>query len=309
VSLGDVAKNLTDKGILKPDGTPFTRSRIRDIIVNPIYVRADYQVYEFFKKQGAVMMNPPEDFIGTNGIYCYSGQNTRRKSISLAGQTMVLAPHEGIVDSDLWLSSRKKCLVNAQVAKPIKAKATWLAGKIKCGYCGYALNVKTCHCKTKPDNRYYLCAHKYQTGNCRFGSLNADVVDALILREMKKKIAALEPLQMRETPCNNSQGTALQAEIVKLDQEIESLMKKIPDANITVMEYINKRIAALDEEKKNLYNEMQSLHKSRSTVIGEIENCMRFWDTLSNDDKISVVDCLIVSISASKEAIEITWRI
>ena len=38
VSLGDVAKHLNENGVLKPDGKPFTRSRIRDIIVNPVYL-------------------------------------------------------------------------------------------------------------------------------------------------------------------------------------------------------------------------------------------------------------------------------
>lgn len=309
ISLGDVAKYLNENGVLKPDGKPFTGSRIRDIVVNPAYVRADYQVYDFFKKQGANVINPPEDFIGTNGTYYYSGENTKRKSISLEGQTLVLAPHEGIVDSYLWISCRKKCLVNAQIAKPIKAKATWLAGKIKCGYCGYALNAKTYHCKTKEDNRYYLCAHKYQTGKCQFGSLDADAVDTLILEEMKKKIASLGPLRMRKDSGYNTQAAGLRAQIDKLDLEIESLMDKISSANSTVMEYINKRVIALDEEKNKLYDEIIHLQKNQNIGINEIENCMQFWDKLTVDDKISVVDCLIVSISASKEAIEITWRI
>ena len=309
ISLGEVAKYLNENGVLKPDGKPFTGSRIRDIVVNPAYVRADYQVYDFFKKQGANVINPPEDFIGTNGTYYYSGENTKRKSISLEGQTLVLAPHEGIVDSNLWISCRKKCLANAQIAKPIKAKATWLAGKIKCGYCGYALNAKTYHCKTKADNRYYLCAHKYQTGNCQFGSLDADAVDTLILEEMKKKIASLGPLRMRKDSGYNTQVTGLRAQIDKLEQEIESLMGKISSANSTVMEYINKRMIALDDEKNKLYDEIIQLQKNQNIGINEIENCMQFWDKLTIDDKISVVDCLIVSISASKEAIEITWRI
>jgi hypothetical protein len=304
-----VAKYLNENGILKPNGKSFTRSRIRDIIVNPVYVRADFQVYDFFKKQGANVINPPEDFIGTNGTYYYSGENAKRKSISLEGQTLVLAPHEGIVDSYLWISCRKKCLVNAQIAKPIKAKATWLAGKIKCGYCGYALNAKTYHCKTKEDNRYYLCAHKYQTGKCQFSSLDADAVDKLILEEMEKKIAALGPLRMRKDSGYNSQAAGLRMQINKLDQEIESLMDKISSANSTVMEYINKRVIALDDEKNKLYDEIIHLQKNQNIGINEIENCMQFWDELSIDDKISVVDCLIVSISASKEAIEITWRI
>ena len=309
ISLGDVAKYLNENGVLKPDGKPFTGSRIRDIVVNPAYVRADYQVYDFFKKQGANVINPPEDFIGTNGTYYYSGENTKRKSISLEGQTLVLAPHEGIVDSNLWISCRKKCLANAQIAKPIKAKATWLAGKIKCGYCGYALNAKTYHCKTKEDNRYYLCAHKYQTGKCQFSSLDADAVDKLILEEMEKKIASLGPLRMRKDSGYNTQAAGLRAQIDKLDQEIESLMDKISSANSTVMEYINKRVIALDEEKNKLYDEIIHLQKNQNIGINEIENCMQFWDELTIDDKISVVDCLIVSISASKEAIEITWRI
>ena len=309
ISLGDVAKHLNENAIVKPDGKPFTRSRIRDIIVNPVYVRADYKVYHFFKKQGANVINPPEDFIGTNGTYYYSGEDTKRKSISLEGQTLVLAPHEGIVDSYLWLSCRKKCLVNAQVAKPIKAKATWLAGKIKCGYCGYALNAKTYRCKTKKDNRYYLCTHKYQTGNCQFGSLDADVVDAHILEEIKKKITALGALRMRADNGYNSHLATIRSQIDRLDQDIESLMDKISSANPTVMEYINKRIVTLDEEKKRLYNEIMLLQEQNRIGFGKIDNCMQFWDELSIDDKISVVDCLIVAISASKEAIEITWRI
>ena len=64
-----------------------------------------------------------------------------------------------------------------------------------------------------------------------------------------------------------------------------------------------------DEEKNKLYDEIIHLQKNQNIGINEIENCMQFWDKLTVDDKISVVDCLIVSISASKEAIEITWRI
>ena len=114
---------------------------------------------------------------------------------------------------------------------------------------------------------------------------------------------------MRKDSGYNSQAAGLRMQINKLDQEIESLMDKISSANSTVMEYINKRVIALDEEKNKLYDEIIHLQKNQNIGINEIENCMQFWDELTIDDKISVVDCLIVSISASKEAIEITWRI
>lgn len=54
-------------------------------------------------------------------------------------QMLVLAPHEGIVPSDIWLTCRKKLMNNMKIQSARKANHTWLAGKIKCGNCGYAL--------------------------------------------------------------------------------------------------------------------------------------------------------------------------
>ena len=57
----------------------------------------------------------------------------------LKDQMLVLAPHEGIVPSDIWLTCRKKLMNNMKIQSARKATHTWLAGKIKCGNCGYAL--------------------------------------------------------------------------------------------------------------------------------------------------------------------------
>ena len=42
-SLGDVMRYLEAHGIRKRDGKLFNRSRLRDVVINPVYVRADYQ--------------------------------------------------------------------------------------------------------------------------------------------------------------------------------------------------------------------------------------------------------------------------
>ena len=101
ISFGDIVRYLNDNNIRKRDGKAFTRGSIRDIVINPAYVRADYTVYEFFKAQGANIVNRPEDFIGINGAYLYSGDEPKRKTISLSGHFLVLAPHEGIVVRNL----------------------------------------------------------------------------------------------------------------------------------------------------------------------------------------------------------------
>ena len=96
-----VASMLRSKGIPHPrkeDGI-WVRSNIGRMLRNPIYVRADETIYEYFIRTGAVIHNPPEDFAGIHGCYLYN--KTGRHCI-------VLAPHEGIVPSDLWLRCRQK---------------------------------------------------------------------------------------------------------------------------------------------------------------------------------------------------------
>lgn len=75
-----------------------------------------------------------------NGCYLYQGRDVKAsKKNDLKDQMLVLAPHEGIVPSDTWLTCRKKLMNNMKIQSARKATHTWLAGKIKCGNCGYAL--------------------------------------------------------------------------------------------------------------------------------------------------------------------------
>ena len=309
MSFGDVIRQLELMGITKRDGNLFNRSRLRDLVINPVYVRADYRLYDFFKARGTNIANIPEDFIGTNGAYLYSGTDTKRKTVSLEGHTLVLAPHEGLVDSDIWIKCRSKCLNNKSVAKPVKAKATWLAGKIKCAHCGYALTAKIYRCKTKSDNRYYLCTNKYHAGGCHFGSLDADVVDVVVFEEMQKKLAEFATLSAQKNAGYNLQVIKLKTRIEEIDKEIAALLDKVVSANATVMEYINNRVSDLDTEKKKLYAEIAQLDERDTDRVGEITDYMEHWEELTVSDKITVVDCLIERIDASKDSLNIKWKI
>lgn len=308
-SFGDIVRWLDERQVKKRNGEPFSRSRIRDLVVNPVYVRADYRLYEFYKAQGTIIENRPEDFIGTNGAYLYSGNERKRKTVSLQGHTLVLAPHEGLIPSDTWIKCRSKCLSNTRVAKPIKAKATWLAGKVKCAHCGYALSAKVYHCKTKADNRYYLCNNKYNTGGCNFGSLDADLVDEIVFEEMRKKLAEFHTLTKQKQESCDLQTIKLKTRIETIDQEIGSLLDKIPLANGTVMEYINNRVAVLDVEKKELYAEIVRLTEGKGYSLEKITGYLDNWEKISMGDKLTVVDSLIESIYASQEKIKINWKI
>ena len=83
ISVGDVITYLTTNGITNSrsrDGR-WTKSYITSIIKNPVYVKADIEIYQFFKSQGAIILNAPKDFTGTNGCYLFSDRAERRKSL------------------------------------------------------------------------------------------------------------------------------------------------------------------------------------------------------------------------------------
>ena len=63
VSVGDVVKVLVERGIKNtrlPSGC-WDKARVAELMKNPIYVKSDLSIYEFFKNQGAVLHNSPEE--------------------------------------------------------------------------------------------------------------------------------------------------------------------------------------------------------------------------------------------------------
>ena len=311
-SYGDIVRYLTENGI-QNDRTKngvWDRCRIAEMIKNPIYVKADLSIYRFYKDQGTVIHNSPEDYIGTFGCYLYSDKCAGRKQTTLEGQHIVLAPHEGIVSSDVWLKARLKCLGNKQVAKPMKAKNTWLAGKVKCGKCGYALTIKKS--KTRI-GRYFICSRRMQTHRCDgVGGIDATAFENLILSEMTERLQQFETLR---APREQPEAPRIHEISVKLEQinaEIVKLMDKVADADALMMEYINRRIHELDAQANNLRQELKELsplENQNRYDLTELRDYMSHWEELSFDDKRAVVDQLIVRISATEDTCEITWKI
>ena len=127
-SYGDITRYFAEQGILF-NGKELIRPTLAQMLRNPVYVQADLDVYEFFKSQGTIIVNDAADFTGMNGCYLYQGRDVKpSKKNDLKDQMLVLAPHEGIVPSDIWLTCRKKLMNNMKIQSARKATHTWLTG-------------------------------------------------------------------------------------------------------------------------------------------------------------------------------------
>lgn len=302
-SCGDIARCLQANGMLK-NGKPWVRTRLAEILRNPVYVRADLAVYRFYRDRGTVIVNDPGDFIGTNGCYHYKGRKFAHAPPE--GDYLVLAPHEGIIPADLWLKCRAKCAEGQQVRPRQKAKNTWLAGKIKCGVCGYALVDKR---YPASGSRYLQCSGKMNSGDCKGGgTIYTDEIEGIIGDEIRQKLTQLGTLVKCKAKSVDSDLPEQNAQLAQVEREIAALLERLPEADGVLLRYIKQRIEALDGKKREL-TERISRHRRREDGGTEIGDPSALWGMLDFDDKRQVVEHLIRVIRVTGDHVRIEWRI
>lgn len=128
--------------------------------------------------------------------------------------------------------------------------------------------------------------------------------------EIEKKINTLSITSPEVEDDIISQVESYKVEISKVESEISSLVDKISDANEHLMKYINDRVSELDKKKYELENQLDNLqHGDQDSPIEQLSNCMKVWDAMSIDDKISVARLLIQKITLYSGRTHIEWKV
>ena len=172
-SYGDITRYFV-KNSIDVYGKALQRAFISKLLRNPVYVQADMDIYEYFKAQGVKIESPPEMFTGDNSCYLYQGREGEE-------QILVIAPHQGRIPSSLWLTVQRKLSQNTSFQNGRKCHNTWLAGKIKCGRCGYAL----VGLRAQNGVTYLRCKQRADNGSCEgAGTLTAQSMESFVYGEM-----------------------------------------------------------------------------------------------------------------------------
>lgn len=219
----------------------------------------------------------------------------------------MVAPSEGLVSADVWLRCRKKLMANTTFQNGRKAKNTWLAGKVKCGRCGYALMSVG-----NPSGVQYLrCSKRADNKSCPgCGTLRTREFEQFIYGEMVKKMALFHTLTgKRETV--NPKLTALKVELAHVEDEIEKLLNTLTGASAVLISYANTKIEELDAQRQTLSKEIAAL-SAESMSPDQIERLSVYlnrWEEIDFDDRRQVADSLISQIRATGECVAIEWKI
>ena len=259
------------------------------------------KIYEFFKSQGAVVVNDAADFVGSNGCYLYKPQNKERQSFdNLAGQTLVIAPHKGIVSSDVWLSCRRKLLTNKIYQPGRKAIKVWLAGKIKCGYV------------LKATKKYLNCKKRMSDKSCEgAGTIKVSDTETFVYNEMVEKLREFQTVSKQEETTNNPKATALKVELAQVEAEIEKLIESLTGASDILISYANVKIADLDSRRQSLIKQLAEITVAQVSPehMLKTSELLNNWASIGLTEKRKVVDSLIVKIKATSNNVDIEWKI
>lgn len=308
MSLGKISDYFNEKNITSATGKRWDSGKISRILKSPLYVKADVNIYYYYKGKGCNITNSVEEFTGENACFIIGKREANeRRYTNVENHTLSLALHNGIINSDVFLKCQRKLDSNKQICRSGSGKHTWLTGLLKCGYCSYALSVVT----NSIDRKYLNCRGKTNLKVCNGHSkpLKLEDIEKIVSIYINERIKNIKNKDIEISKNDSAELNKLYIEIAKIDSEIEKLVEKILLANDVVMNYINEKIATLDKKKNKLYSEVAKIDSKSKDNIGVqgVLKDVEDFNLLDFDSKKFFAKTLINKIFITDDEIKIDW--
>lgn len=296
------------------NGSDWTTAKLSKLLKNPIYVRADADVYEYYNRRGVQMITDVMLFDGKYGAQLYGRTKHDAKSDDWSDMKLVLLTHEGIVDSDIWLKCQRKLEKNKQIGNSISNHTSWLSGKVICEKCGYTMTtIKGKIGKEGEIRRYFNCTGKSHKKICTGTKVTIYAED---LENMVYDCICEKLSDIKEMKQNTAQGDTAEVNELKLKiKEIERSEKQLMDTmlsggfNEDLLALANQKAAQLKRDRLAFLERMEEL-KSRNEETDHAVNLARSWKKADYNCKKEVAMLMIYKIMISEDGnAKIIWNI
>ncbi len=313
VTLGRLLKNLTENGIKTLSGGGWTTAKLSAIIKNPIYVKADSRVYEYFQRHNAQIISPPKAFDGVHGIQVYGKTKHDSNNSDWSDIKVIVMTHEGLVDSDVWLKCQQKLSANRQIRNAVSNKTSWLGGKIVCGICGRTMTTIKGKTGSGEIRRYFTCTGKTHFKDCNGTktTIYAESLEDMVYSEISKKLQSLKCVKSSEKKAFSPELNELKNKLKSIELAEKQIADAVvkPGANSDLLEILNRRATKLRSDKTELLVKIDELENTEINVK-QVVNLSAKWKTASFEEKRSVAAVLINRIVIDESGNEeIVWNI
>lgn len=313
-SLGEISNYLNENNIAAPNGGLWDSAKISRILRNPVYVKSDADIYIYYKNKGCMISNDITDFVNDFACFLYGKRNSNeRKYTNVKDHVLSLALHEGIVFSSVFLKCQHKLDDNKQIKNTGRGKYSWLSGLTKCGYCKYTMTVVNTVKAIYGTYKYFMCRGKtnYKCCNGHSKTIYVEAVEKIVQNEIFEKVKSINNTPVEVEPEQNVEVNRLKIRIFEIDNQIENLVNSLAKSNTVLTDYINKKIAQIDSEKKELIKQLnECTEKARPNKnMDNINKCIENWDKSTLEQKKTVARYLIEKIFIKDDEVAISWKI
>jgi DNA invertase Pin-like site-specific DNA recombinase len=307
-SLSKIVAYFNKNNITTKSGSIWDNAKLTSILKNPSYVKADADIYMYYKNKGCIINNDINDFIGENGCFLFGKRNSNeRKYTNVENHTLSIGLHKGVIDGNTFLLCQHKLDSNKQLKNTGKGKHSWLSGVIKCGYCNYSMSTLA---QEGRSYRYFIC-RKRHINACKGHdkTIYADKIESIVEKKLIEKVKKLNIQAININKNNDSNINKFKIQIAEKDKEIQNLINNLKNANEVVTKYINEAISQLDKEKQELMDQIkkEQIKNVKQIPMEEVYEKINDWNNLELEDKKNVCKNLIEKVFVFNDEIKIEW--
>lgn len=292
----------------------WSSSRLSALLRNPLYVQADWRVYDYYQSKGVDIKSPCSAFQGRCGAQLY--QQGRKGTSSASGQKLVLLGHEGLVPADCWLHCQRK--LDEHRRHPHRRDCrSWLCGSLYCGSCGRPLRcISGSKRKDGTQRRYFTCpGHSAPSGvetacsGLPF-SLYAEDAENLLADAVRQRLQQLKPTLPAD--CSALSPTLLS--LKQRQQQIEQTQQQLVDRMLAsspspdLLRLLSQRAEQLAEEQLQIQRQLSALLEKE--VDSAAFDLLPLWEQADKVGKQAAFSLLAKQVVVEADgSLCVTWQL
>ncbi len=295
-------------------GRDWTTSKLSSLLKNPIYVRADADVYNYYDRHSVQMITDISMFDGEHGAQLYGRNKHRANDSDWSDMKLVLLTHDGIVDSDIWLKCQKKLEKNKQIGNSISNNTSWLSGKVVCEKCGHTMTtIKGRVGREGNIRRYFNCTGKSHKKICTGvkATIYAEDLENMVYNCIGEKLSDIKEMKHSMVAGDTAAVNELKLKIKEIEKEEKQLIDSILAGGYedALLALANQKAAQLKKDRLVLQERIDEL-KSRRDETHRAVDLARSWSKADYRRRKEVAMLLIYKIVISEDgSAEIIWNI
>lgn len=314
VSLRRLLDILVAEGKQPLNGSSWTTAKLSALLKNPIYVRADSDVYDYYDRHGVQMITDVSLFTGEHGAQLYGRTKHDPEASDWSDMKLVLLTHPGIVDSDVWLKCQRKLEKNRQIGNSVSNPTSWLAGKVICEKCGHTMTtIKGKINKNGEVRRYFNCTGKSHKKTCTGPKVTiyAEDLENMVYECISAKLADLKEMNRTVRKEDTAEVNELKLRIKAIEKSEEQLLDTMLTGgfNDDLLALANRKAAQLKRDRLALYERIDEL-KSRDEEKSVAVSLARSWRTADYKRKKAVAMIMIHKIVINEDGgMKVLWNL